>query len=457
MSGYVHWHEGMFLLPHHLQAMQRSISKQFTRERSLVHRYPYGVVQARLSAESLGNMLLSFDELHVVMPSGLEVRVPHDGHLPTVSFKERFEASTEPINVRLGVPHWQKHRPNTIEAGNSDFRPKRLFRVEEVDCPDENTGKNAKPVPLRQVNARLLLEGDDETDLDVLPLFRITATEGGSRPVLDDTFIPPCLIHHGWPTLRELTRDMSHHIEAARSEMVRQMKRDGFNPDSLRGKQIPQLMRLQTLNRFTARLSNIAAEAKTTPFEFYLEVRDMLGELAALDPLKDQFAVPAYNHDQPGPIFFELAKRVRSLARAGPSETFLAVGFDRETKPDRFVVELEQQHFESPNEYFLGLRTREDPRQLDQLVEDTHRCKLMPFSKSGKPIFGVQLERVQNPPVQLPVETGLHYFRMLRERNARWNEIVEEKKIVLEGAVTDIGDLQATLYMTVPSYLGEGT
>ena len=69
----VHWHEGLFLLPHHLQRIQRSIFDISAADRRLNWAYPYGLIDARLSNDDLENMRLRFDRLHAIMPSGQEI------------------------------------------------------------------------------------------------------------------------------------------------------------------------------------------------------------------------------------------------------------------------------------------------------------------------------------------------------------------------------------------------
>ena len=65
--GQVHWHEGLFLQPHHLQAMQRALLEQSIGERKLSYPYSYGLIDAKISADALENMLVRFDRLRVVM------------------------------------------------------------------------------------------------------------------------------------------------------------------------------------------------------------------------------------------------------------------------------------------------------------------------------------------------------------------------------------------------------
>lgn len=444
----VHWHEGLFLQPHHLQTMQRALSQQIAAERRLAWAYPYGLIEARISTESLGNLLVEFDQLHAVMPSGVEVSMPGNAVVPVLSIKERYKSSTDPITVSLGVPRWDAHRANTIDHGNDDWRQKRMYRVDVTDRADENTGENPQPVQVRKVNARLLMDGDDRSDLEVLPLLRIVPSGDSARPQLDDSFIPPCMVVGGWPTLRVIVRDIANHIDSQRRDLVRMLKRDNFVADTMRPRQIAQVMRLSTLNRYSACLPQLAAAPAVSPFEVYLKLRELLGELAALNPAKDGLKSIAYDHDDPAPVFFELQSQINIMSDSGPDDTVMTVELKREQH--RFFTKLSREQLSLPNEYFLGVRTRQDPRSVAELIEDTDRCKMMPGSKSGRRVYGVPLEREPSPPVQLPAESGLHYFRLLRDRNDRWDEIRAEGELVLEGRVMEIADMQAALFMTVP-------
>ena len=106
MTGQVHWHEGLFLQPHHLQCMQRGVLSQFSLERRLSWAYPYGLVEAKLSRDELENLRVHFDRLCVVMPSGIVVSAPENADLPAKDIKEAFESSTGAFTVSLGVPLW---------------------------------------------------------------------------------------------------------------------------------------------------------------------------------------------------------------------------------------------------------------------------------------------------------------------------------------------------------------
>ncbi|MFN0131657.1 MAG: type VI secretion system baseplate subunit TssK [Phycisphaerales bacterium] len=452
MSEPIHWHEGLFLQPHHLQGLQRSMDELVWSERRLRMAYPYGLVEARLSNDALENMLVQFDKLKVVMPSGVVVDVPDGADLPALDIKRAFAAGSGSFSVSLGVPLWYAGRANTIDAGaGDDWRTKRVYKVAEVKRWDENTGENPQPVQVRRINARLLLDADDRTDLEVMPLVRIAhgVGEGVGLPRQDPAFVPACLMLGASGALRELARDLSNQVEASRKELVVQLTRAGFSVDNMRGVQFEQMLRLRTLNRFSARLPSLVAAPGVTPFEMYLELRELLAELAALRPERDLFEAPKYDHDNPAVSFGDLSSKIRQLLRGAVGPSFLKEPFRREE--DYLVADVKEEYLKRANEYFLGIKSKEDPRAVAGLVEDVDKFKLMARSMIRRQVWGVKLVEERHPPLELPAQTGLSYFRLMRTESRMWEKVAEEKAIAARWLGSESSDFELMLYMTVPA------
>jgi type VI secretion system protein ImpJ len=412
----VHWHEGLFLLPHHLQRFQRSLTDRDSAERRLNWAYSYGLIEARLSADDLENMRIRFDYLHAIMPSGEEVRFPRDAELPAVDIKQAFESRGRFV-VYLGLPLWFDARANCVSPGQTvDSRAKILYRVVETEVADENTRAAGEDVGL---------------------------------PQQDPEFVGPCFVLNGSATLRELVRDLSSQVLASRQELVIQVTRGGFSIDTMRGIQFEQIMRLRTLNRYGARLEALIDTPNVAPFEIYILLRELMGELAALHPDRDLFETAPYNHDNPYPVFSELAVKIRQLLRGSVAPSFLKAPF---TDVNGLLsAVLTDEHLQRPTDYFLGIRTKEDPQALARLVEDADRFKLMPQSMATRAIRGVVLKEERFPPLELPAQSGLYFFRLLRGESPRsWQQIQAEKVAVVRWTGHESADYDITLYMTLP-------
>ena len=447
MAAQIHWHEGLFLQPQHLQRFQKTHVDNLSAERRLSWVYPYGVIEARLNTDELENMRLRFDRLRAIMPSGVEVNYPAEAELPAIDIKQAFATSGGALNVGLGVPLYFDARANVM-----------LYRLNEVEYADENTGENRKPILMRRINARLLLENEDPSDLEVIPLLRIVRATGQDvgMPRQDSEYSGPCLILNGSPVLKELVRDLASQVEASRKELVVQLTRGGFSLENLRGVLFEQMLRLRTLNRFSARLPSLSEAANVPPFFMYLELRELLGELTALHPDRDVFDVPAYDHDNPYLVFGELSSKIRSLLRGAVAPMFMKVPFTKIA--GLYTAVFEEKHFTVPNDYFLGIETKEDPRALARLVENPDEFKIMPKSMASRAIRGVLLKEERFVPLELPAKAGLHYFRLLRSNSTRaWEQIQAEKAAVMRWPDEAASDFDANLYMTVPATASEGS
>ena len=446
----IHWEEGLFLQPHHLQRMQKSMFDLVGHERALTWSYPYGMIEGQLSADDLRAFRIQFTRLRAIMPSGLEVNFPESSELPTIDIKQAFASSTGGFMVYLGVPLWIDSRANTLNGhGGGDSRAKLIYRVNEMEYADENTGENPKPLLVRRINARILLEHEDRSNLEVLPLFRVqrSTTEESSMPKVDPDFVAPSLILNASPVLREIVRDLASQIEASRKELVVQVARGGFSIETLRGLQFEQIMRLRTLNRFAARLPSLVAAGALPPFLFYLELRELFSELCALYPDKDEFDVLPYNHDNPVLCFRELSTKIRGYVRGSVAPSFLKVPFVNDGQ--FLAANLTDEHLTKPADYFLGIKTKEDPRGLAAFVEDADKFKLMPRSLATRAIWGVRLKEERIVPLELPAAGDLHYFRLLRADSARvWDLLKIEKQAIIRWTGKEDADYNVTLYMT---------
>jgi len=417
--------------------------------------YPYGIIEARVSDDQLENMRVSFDRLRAIMPSGVEVNVPDNATLPSLDIKEAFASSSGPLTVSLAVPLWSSSRGNVIQDGaEHDWRAKRMYGLVEAEHVDENTGENPQPMLVRQVNARLLLDNDDRSDLEVLPLLRIVhaAGEQVSLPRRDPQYVPPCLVVSGSPVLSELLRDMANQVVASRNELVVQLNRGGFSVESMRGVQFEQMLRLRTLNGFGARLETlIQVPGSITPFDMYLELTQLLAELAALRPDRDQFETIRYDHDNPALGFKELCAKIRGLLKGVMPARFMKAAFAKVPEQNIMVASLTEEALSMANQFFLAIKTKDEPSGLAKLVLDRDRFKLMPQTLASQRVFGIQLVQELYPPVELPAQIGLHYFRLIPGESSRlWDRVLQEKSLAVRWPGSESSDYEITLYMTIP-------
>jgi len=453
MSPQLHWHEGLFLLPHHLQHLQHGLFDEIAEVRRLGMPQANGLWEAAISHDELANHRLRFEKLKVMMPSGLVVSAFENADLGDLDLKPLFATGETSFVISLAVPLWQTKRANAFEIGaHVDPRVKLMFAPRETTLFDENTGENPKPVFIRRLNARLITDREDRSDIEVVPLVRIlrVAGEGLGTPRIDFEFVPPSLFLESAPLLHKKVRDLVNQIEASSKELGVVLTRGGFSLETIRGVQFEQLLRFRTLRRAIARLGAMLEISRVTPFTWHLELRSLYAELTALHPEIVDYEAARYNHDDLFRTFNDIDVRIRALLQSAAGASFLRLDFvDEETF---LSATLTEEHLTRPIEYYLAVRSKQDPREIIRLVEDPDQFKFMPKSQANRAVRGVVLKEERVAPLQLPAQAGLTYFRCERPENARsWQQIQAEKSVIIRWPNMPASDLKITLYMTVAS------
>src|SRR5436305_14182916 len=99
----VHWHEGMFLRPHHLQAAQRHGFHQSQLGDKWDLHYNWGLRAIDLDLDAIANYRLVVRSLKARLRDGSLIALPEEGELPALDLKAAFERGDN-LTVFLAVP-----------------------------------------------------------------------------------------------------------------------------------------------------------------------------------------------------------------------------------------------------------------------------------------------------------------------------------------------------------------
>ena len=451
----IHWHEGQFLQPHHFQCLQREIGLSFAQERTYSSAYPYGVLSASLAVDDLEDFQIKFTQLTAILPSGLYLRFPESASLPAINFRQVFQSHAEGFTIYLAVPVWAAKRGNLLEnPDEAGQRIKLLYHVSDETSADENTGENDQLVQTRKINGMILFQDEDQSDLEILPLLKIkreTTAEGAGRPRLDPYFVPPTFWLKGSSILLNLVRDLASQVSAVHRELAEHLGNSNFDIKTVQGGQrFEQLMRLRILSKFDARLSSLVPVDNFTPFQAYLELRDLFAELVSLYPQDKDFEIPAYDHDDPYPCFDELNRKIRQYLEGTLAPQYRIIDFEA-VDEQYYQADIRPEDFEGATGYFLCVETDQDPSALTQLIESTDMFKLVPMSYARRALRGIVLKEDRHPPVQLPSRARRYYYRVdTAENSAAWTQLTQEPVAIIELKSGQSKDYDISLYVLVP-------
>ncbi len=455
MSDQIHWREGLFLQPHHLQQFQRGIHQRIQQFARTGGSHPYGVIEMDLAEDDLENFQVRFRKLHAILPGGTLLRFPEDADLPVLNIKEAFSAGATSLLVHLAVPLWMEERANVAEDTATGGVPAR-FVVTREDTNDENTGQHPQVVEMRRLNGRLLLEDSDlrRHDFELLPVLRVVRTERQSLPDMprrDAAFIPGGITLAGMPGIRELMRDLGSRITAVRREFSALLTDnppfgESFGPESLR-----YLFRLRILARFESTLPALVEAGGIAPFDLYLHLRELLGEFAALEPEQEDFTSAAYDHTNCYPAFAELTTRIRKYL-TGPKQRYRSVDFVKEER--RFLAPVSADLFHEAASFFLAVRSDWPASDLVRLVEDSSQFQLLPgeVARDKVAVRGVKMKEVRSLPFGLPRDPGLYYFRVLAEESRElWERLTNDNQACIQFSGSGTSDFRISFIIPIPT------
>ena len=146
------WSEGMYLGPHHFQVQSRYFEDSIQFAASALRFEAYGFVGYGWDAEALRNGTLSLLHARGILPDGLAFEMPDCDPLPAArNITELFPPLADRLTIYLGVP---AYRPNAVNCtppeAHADVRAR--YSSDRQIVPDENTGRDEKPVHFGRKN-----------------------------------------------------------------------------------------------------------------------------------------------------------------------------------------------------------------------------------------------------------------------------------------------------------------
>jgi type VI secretion system protein ImpJ len=421
----IHWHEGMFLRPHHLQAATRYVTQSGGLGDKWDMHYNWGLRAIDLDAAALANHRLVISGLRARLRDGTLISIPEDGSLATVDLKPAFEQK-QSLDVFLGVPVYQPKRANVATDGR---REGTRYSVETIPITDENTGQDEQQLQVRRLNVRVLLSTDDLTGFETIPIARIEKlSAANAAPQLDVTYIPPILACDGWkPLLNGILRNAYERIGTkiellAAQALTRRIAVDSMSPgDTL------IIAQLRILDEAYALLGVMIQAEGVHPLTAYFELCRLVGQLSIFGAARRPPELPAYNHDDLGPCFGRVKQYIDALLQEIVEPAYKVVPFIGAAL--RMQVTLQPEWLEAAWQMFIGVHSPLlKPEECVRLLTRGGLLDMkMGSAERVEEIFkyamaGLKFEYKTAPPGVLP--SGRTYFQVNREsQQEEWDDV----------------------------------
>ncbi|HEX4606608.1 MAG TPA: type VI secretion system baseplate subunit TssK, partial [Urbifossiella sp.] len=428
----VHWHEGMFLRPHHFQAAERYLADQSRRAGRLDVHHNWGLRAIDLDTDALRNYRFEVHRLEARLRDGTLVVAARDQN-PLAGLDLRPAMAELPpggtVDVLVGVPVMQLGRPNAAADG-PDARYHTDTPREPV--PDENTGQNPRLVQFRRLNLRLFAGTQDVSGYETIAVARLErSAQATAPPQLHPWFIPPVLACDAWPGLGDgVVGQVYNRIGTMVKQIAQRTREQRITFDSNAPEDRKLFERLRALNEGYATLGVVARAAGVHPFDAYLELCRLAGRLAVFGkamavPDED---MPPYDHDDLGRCFFAVKRLIDALLthdfdQGYDARPFVGAGL-------RLRVGIEPAWLAPAAQVLVGVESPLPPAEAVRLLAGRLNMKIGSFERVDE-IFrlglrGLDFVPVPNPPRVLPASPRLTYFQVNREGSRdEWEHVAQ--------------------------------
>ena len=475
----VHWSEGLFLTAQHFQAAERHWSELLHRSVRHDQAYYYGLSSARFSSEAIPNLSFQLDACEARTRRGTIVSFGEGAEPDRISLKDALAAAGADgklsfdmkgllaeagvIRVYLAIPKLRLGNANTARRGAGGLA--RFVELSPQAMQDENTGGNDQEVGFRTLGARLFAQvprpdgafDDEHPDFELLPVAQVKRA-GDAGPELDKAYIPPVLAIDAWPHLQRDIMQTIHDMVGNRIErLAPQVIARGITLASQEPGDLDRLFLLTRLNEAYSTLGVLVFAKGVHPFDAYMHLAHLIGQLCIFDPSRRPPAIPQYDHDDLGGIFHWMLRQLKDYLDLKLDLPYFFRPF--EGRGLGMQVTFDPQWLGPDFQWYVGVHfesiSAADCRKL--LAPNVINWKLGSLQKveglfqSGRP--GLTLVPQDFPPKELPAANWI-YYAVTRAGDA-WQDVVLSQTLAMRYKDTLVDNReslegQRTLVINVP-------
>lgn len=428
----VHWHEGMFLRPHHFQAATRYAADVTRLQVQWDNHYSWGLRSIDIDEEALRNSRFVVHRLRGRLRDGSVISIPDDGPLAPLDLKPALEGRNE-ISVALAVPDVQLGRPN---AGTVDEGARyRVYTAEKL--ADENTGQSERALQFRSLNYKLMTGDQDPAGFQVMRLAVVAKSpKAEALPELSEAYIPPILGCDGWRILVERILnpiyDRIGQLVKQRAEQIRS-RSITFDSPSPGDRQL--LEGLRVLNGAYSYLGITQFAEGRHPLPAYADLARLVGELSIFGKEHEPPSLPRYDHDDLGKCFWTVKRYIDELLNQGSfdlgyiEQPFYGSGL-------RIEGDIKSEWLAPAWQMFVGVKAPLRAEDCINLLTGKLDMKIGSADRVDE-IFrmgqrGLVFRFAQRPPRALPSYQDLTYFQIDRAvQPEEWKKVQDTLRMAV--------------------------
>lgn len=426
----VHWSEGLFLRPHHFQAMERASAERLATTAEALDPCSYGIVHLDIDATALANRKFALRRCQARLRDGTLIWLEQGEEPDRIDLRDACDQlaalnaalddaleAVDTVRVYLAVPRFDPTSANVAPPGQTDSSRDILVRQ---TIQDDTSGGNDQDVEFRRINVQLKLSTEDLSGFELLPIAQIRrAGNREAAPEIDTTYFPPMLAVDAWPALGlDIVRG-TYDLVSRKAELLSEQavsRQVGFS--SSEPGDLDRLIMLSKLLEAQATLRVIAFAPGVHPRDAYRELCRVAGQLAIFEPDRQLCELPPYDHDDLAGVFRFVKDRIEVMI-----SRVVALEFEQRyftgTGKAMLSVAMEPKWLRSDWQCYIGVQHGDLPAAECQrlLSGNAHLDWKLGSSEEVDRLFrlglpGLELYPLDRPPRALPSRSGWLFYRI---------------------------------------------
>lgn len=429
------WSEGLFLTPQHFQQWDLFHEAELASRAELVRPYAWGVHALDIDREELSRGVFKIVALTGILPTGVSVRVPDvDAPPPSLTFKDTFDVRSDSLDIYVGLPSRRSGWANTQLPGDAAATSGEIrYLARSLSVPDENNGRNERPILRAEQNLRVLTSSDQRDSFDCLPVARVVRSSTGGYQ-LAAGHAPPLINVKASPAINAILESLLGRLVARSTELGSRFTEAGADARDITPANLRAFLHFGCVNGAIPILAHFKNTEAVHPEEIYRFLSSLAGQLSTFNARRlHPRDIPAYDHASPGEMFSALEKTVIDLLELEVSQGYIVVpliaGGD-----GRLQGQIPKPSLMDTGSALILTVAAADLSE-PQLISGVGRIVLASIdriqTKINNRLPGLPLHHMAVPPPAIPRRRGTYYFQ-LDSRGADWEAIRASMNLAID-------------------------
>ena len=297
------WHDGMLLSPQHFQQAFKRCESILKYQNFETSAFPFGVKTFKFEESSFSSGLLKVEELECTFQDGLEYYYSSSMDSSPLQFDltlYKDALSKNPLVLTICIPKIQ----NKNNILNSTFSRYKSVNIDTYAF-DENTGEDEIFIPRIKANICFYFEHEVTSNYIALPIAKIYLENSFYKTKI---FSPPSTKVTNKSPIWNICNSICMLLRYKIQDIIEDIHK--FDSDFHKGIFYNRQLALRSMKANLPRLEACLHSGEFHPFQLYLELYNVYGQIISNDIEESPQALIEYNHFDNLDCFEKISKNI---------------------------------------------------------------------------------------------------------------------------------------------------